>query len=361
MTSLDRPLTPEDLRFNPPSFPAEELLDVASKRFGVTGRLAPLEGERDQNHRLTADEGRQFVLKVSGPTEDPTVVDFQIQALLHLERTDPGLPVPRVQRTLEGTTSDEIRGEDGTRHLVRLLSYLPGVPYERGPAPSLEGLRAIGAFQARMCRALCSFSHPAARHFMPWDVSNGLVFNASLWRNAGSDVRDLARGFGTDARRRVLPALAQLRAQVIHNDCHTANLLRPDETSEEIVGLIDFGDMVHAPLVQDLAASIAGFVEGRAAPIEVACALVAGFHEVLPLQDAELALLHELVLLRLVLTALLFDFRLATQPRPPAFLRETRPAILAALRALIAMDRETMTRRYREACTMAGETRDPRA
>jgi Ser/Thr protein kinase RdoA (MazF antagonist) len=353
MRSLDRSLTPDDLRFTPPAFSAATLRDVASKQFGVTGALEPLEGERDQNHRLTTDDGRQFVLKVSGALEDRAVVDFQVQALLHLERANPELPVPRIQHALDGMPSCEFRGEDGSPHLVRLLSYLPGLPFEQGAAPSREGLRAIGAFQARMCRALEGFSHPAARHFMPWDVSNGLVLNRSLWRNARVDVRELADGFEAHARERVLPSLARLRAQVIHNDCHTANLLRPDETSEEIVGLIDFGDMVQAPLVQDLAVSIAGFVEGRAAPADAACAIAAGFHATLPLEVAELALLHELVLLRLVLTALLFDFRHATHPRPPAFLEQTRPFILDALRAFIGMDREEMSCRYRAACGLA--------
>jgi len=361
MRSPDRSLTPDDLRFTPPDFTTETLREIASKQFGVTGALTPLEGERDQNHRLTTEDGRQFVLKVSGALEDSAVVDFQIQALLHLERTDPGLRVPRIQHALDGMPSCDIRGGDGSRHLVRLLSYLPGLPFELGAAPSLEGLRAIGAFQAGMCRALQGFSHPAARHFMPWDVSNGLVLNRGLWRNARADVRALAGGFKAHVSERVLPGLSRLRAQVIHNDCHSANLLRLDETSEEIVGLIDFGDMVQAPLVQDLAVSIASFVEDRREPVEVATAIAAGFHEVLPLEEAELALLHEVVLVRLVLTLLLSDFRLATHPQPPAFLEESRPRILAALRALIGLDREGVTQRYRVACGAAGRIQEANA
>ena len=357
---LDRPLTPEDLRFNPPCFGAAALLEIAAKQFGVSGTLGALEGERDQNHRLTTDDGRQFVLKVSGALEDPSVVDFQVQALLHLERVDPRLPVPRIQPTLDGAPSGEMRGDDGARHIVRLLSYLPGLPFEQGPAPSPRGLRSIGAFLARLCVALGSFSHPASRHFMPWDASNGLVSNASLWRTAGGDVRDLAAGFETHARQHVLPALADLRAQVIHNDGHAGNLLRPDETSEKIVGLIDFGDMVHGPLVQDLAASMASFVEDRANPIEVVCATTAGFHQVLPLEDSELAVLHDALLLRLVLTALLSDFRIATNPRPPAFLREMRPGIVGALRELIGIDHEAVTERYRAACELASRDRETR-
>ena len=346
----DRSITPEDLRFNPPAFSEQELLATAFEQFGERGTLAWLEGERDQNRRLTTPDGREFVLKVSGALEDPAVVDFQIRALLHLEKLEPDLPVPRIHRTRGGEPAGQMLTGDGLRHAVRLVSYLPGIPFDGGPPPSLAGLRRVGAFQARVCRALGSFSHPAADHFMPWDISNGLVLSEPLWRHARADTVALGRAFTDHIERRVLPALADLRSQVVHNDTHRGNLLRPDPTSEEIVGLIDFGDMVCAPLVADLAISIAGFVEEREDIIEAACALARGFHEVMPLAEDEIALLHDLVVVRLVLALLLTDFQLAALKAPPAFLREERPVLINALRRVGEIDRETMTRHYRSAC-----------
>ncbi len=55
----------------------------------------------------------------------------------------------------------------------------------------------------------------------------------------------------------VLPRLGSVRAQVIHNDYHLYNVLVAPDDHERIVGIIDFGDMVHAPLVGELATAAA--------------------------------------------------------------------------------------------------------
>ena len=92
----NRALTMEDLRFTPPKLPHQELKAFASACYGVEGEFLPLQGERDQNIKISSPDGRQYVLKVSGLTESTGAVDFQMQALLHIERQDPDLPVPRM-------------------------------------------------------------------------------------------------------------------------------------------------------------------------------------------------------------------------------------------------------------------------
>ncbi len=87
-----------DLNFNPARIPLDRLVEFAREHWGVTGEFTPLEGERDQNHRVTAADGRSYVLKVSAAGESEGAVDFQVAALRHLERNDPDLPVPRIDR-----------------------------------------------------------------------------------------------------------------------------------------------------------------------------------------------------------------------------------------------------------------------
>src|SRR5262245_35848014 len=94
--ALQRPLSAVDLNFTPPTFPVAQLRDCAREFWGLEGALTPLDGERDQNHRLTTADGKSVVLKVSAGGESEGAVDFQIAALRHLERSAPDLPVPRV-------------------------------------------------------------------------------------------------------------------------------------------------------------------------------------------------------------------------------------------------------------------------
>ena len=59
--------------------------------YGLHGEFTPLYSERDQNFRVTSERDGRFVLKVYNRAEAPGVVDFQTQALLHIERQDPTL------------------------------------------------------------------------------------------------------------------------------------------------------------------------------------------------------------------------------------------------------------------------------
>ncbi|MEE8536856.1 MAG: hypothetical protein V3S71_02540, partial [Acidobacteriota bacterium] len=86
----------------PPFFSTTEAERVANDIFGVTASAHSLGSERDQNFHLRTQDGRERVLKISNPAEDPSVIDFQIQALLHIERQDPSLPIPRMLKTVGG-------------------------------------------------------------------------------------------------------------------------------------------------------------------------------------------------------------------------------------------------------------------
>ena len=148
-------------------------------------------------------------------------------------------------------------------------------------------------------------------------------------------------------------ACRALRAQVVHSDGHADNLLRAESGSDEIVGIIDFGDMVHAPLVQDLAVTLASFARHGEMSLENAVAQVEAWNAVLPLADEELEILHDLTLLRLATALCLYDFRIHATEKPEAWLTEERPDIVRALSKFLALDRAEVHERYRAACGRA--------
>src|SRR5207253_966431 len=81
-----------------------------------------------------------------------------------------------------------------------------------------------------------------------------------------------------------------------------------------VVGLIDFGDMVHSFTVADLAIAIAYAILDRPDPLPAAAAIVRGYHTVRPLVEVEIDALFALVLLRLCASvAVAADQR---RPRP---------------------------------------------
>lgn len=342
-------LTAEDLNFAPPALPESRLADIAQEHFGIEGTFKRLHGERDQNARITDRRGRRFVLKISGANEDPGVVDFQVRALTHIAERDPGLPVPRLLPSRSGDLVSRIQ-EGQEVLMVRLMTWLPGVPFGDGPAPSLPALRRIGAFLARLNRSLSGFTHPSAGHFMPWDIGNGLVLNPQLTALLPAEMLPVVEPILERIETEAYPRLSRLRKQVIHQDGHGGNLLRENDRSETVAGVIDFGDMVHGPVINDLAVSASYFLERGGDHFAIAAALCGGFHSGVPLEAEEIDLLPDLVLLRQVLTLQLFEFRRRFVPGSPAYVTEEQPMIRESIHALAALNRESFSRALRASC-----------
>ncbi len=351
---LKRPLSAADLNFNPAQLRLEQLVENARDHWGVSGEFTPLEGERDQNHRVTTADGKSFVLKVSAAGESEGAVAFQIAALRHLERSAPELPAPRVIASTRGNDREWIAAADGTRHMARLLSWLPGVPVSQGGPLTVHALRNIAAFQARLARGLRGLFHPHARHFVAWDLQRALLLDPGVQAWVADDAKALLADFNARVQRDVLSRLPGLRAQVVHGDGHADNLLHAGPDAEEIAGVIDFGDMVHAPLVQDLAVTLASFARHGEMSLENAVAQVEAWNAIVPLMDDELEILHDLTLLRLATALALYDFRIHATEQPAAWLTQERPDIMRALSKFHALDRAEVHERYRAACGRVG-------
>lgn len=302
--------TPRDMRFNPPTFDATIVAEKVADEYGLIGEWTPIVGERDQNFRLCTEDGHKFVVKIAGPDEDPDLADFQVQALLFLENDSPQIPVPRIIRANTNSCLSKIVNTRGVKHVLRVVTYLDGIPYGEGAFPDAENLQKIGAFQAGVVNALAGFTHRASRHFMPWNLSNGIAVSRNLWAEAADDVKTLATPILPRLRHEVLPKLNAGPSQIIHNDAHPHNLLRADAVSQDVVGLIDFGDMVHAPVINDLAVTAAAFYRPGKDDLETVENLLIGFHRVHPLSAAEVSLLWDAMTLRVLIAILLSDIKL---------------------------------------------------
>ena len=73
-----------------PNFSAEQVKDFADRLYGLTGKISPLESERDQNFRIITETGDQFVIKIANSAENPSVIDMQLKAMEHIANVDKG-------------------------------------------------------------------------------------------------------------------------------------------------------------------------------------------------------------------------------------------------------------------------------
>jgi Ser/Thr protein kinase RdoA (MazF antagonist) len=343
-------ITPQDMRFNPPTFDEKEVARRIAEQYSLEGQWTSLDGERDQNFLLTEHNGKKCVVKIAGPDEKPDVTNFQVEALLYLEHGNPQIPVPRIIRTQTGDCLSDITDINGVKHAIRLVTYLDGIPYGEGDFPNAENLQKIGAFMGEMVKALKGFNHNASKHFMPWNLSNGIAVSRGLWVDANEDIKLLTAPILDRLRNEVLPSLNSCPSQVIHNDGHPYNLLRADIISQGVVGLIDFGDMVYAPVVNELAVTATTFQRRSANDLGVVENLLTGFHRTHPLSDTEVSLLLDTIILRLIITVLLSDIKLKLDTAQDSYALEDRTEAFKLLVKMNHLDHNSIVNKFRATC-----------
>lgn len=285
---------------------------IARDIYGLDGRASGLSGERDRNFKLRNADGRTFIVKLSNPSETEDVIDFQIQALLHLEAVAPDLYVPRVVRALNGETTYRVPDRDGNSLIVRVLTYISGTPLHE--VESTATLRdSIADFLARLDLALRDFDHPASRHALLWNLTRAASLR-ELLVHVPRDRRPLIERQLDRFEQRVAPQIPQLRSQVIHNDLNPQNAVVDKNRHDHIAGVFDFGDMVHAPLINELAIAAAYQLKRNNFPLGVIGSMAARYSARYPLKRLELELLVDLIATRLMLTVCIGAWRATLHP-----------------------------------------------
>jgi Ser/Thr protein kinase RdoA (MazF antagonist) len=333
---LDAPIPPASIT------DAEAL---ARSHFGLEAVAKPLTGERDRNFHLVAADGAQYVLKVVHPAEDPAVTAFQGEALLHLAQADPALPVPRACLPL-AVRWDMARQPS---RLVRMYSWLPGRPLHLA-APSPLQRQALGRLLAQLDLALRGFQHPAQHHVLLWDIQH-----AARVRGLLPAIDDPLRRGGLEQlldrfERYALPIMRGLRRQVIHNDFNPHNVLADAVDDTRIAGIIDFGDMVHAPLVQDLATACAYQIQPEGHPLAGPAEMAGAFHAICPLLPEELDILPDLIAARGVISVAISGWRARLQPENAPYILRNTPRAWAGLERLAAVPRDEARAVFQAAC-----------
>ena len=320
----------------PPTLSATRVREVIAGEYGLHGTLEPLVSERDQNFCLITGSGERYVVKIANVAEPAEVTDFQVQALLHIERAGCSVGVPRVVLTRSGGSTTAIPGAD-SRHTLRVVSYLPGRPLgATAPRPALA--RQLGECLAKIDLALQGFSNRGETQPLLWDMQQADRLAELLPHIRDTELSDRVAQCLDDFRDRVLPQFPSLRSQVIHNDLNPNNVLLSEDDPESITGVIDFGDMLRAPLIVDVAIAASYLRCDDQDALAPLVAFVAGYNEVLQLEHDEISLLQDLVRTRLATTITILHWRLSARGEDDAYAAKSLQSEASAVRFLQRID-----------------------
>ncbi|KJE93548.1 hypothetical protein CAOG_04318 [Capsaspora owczarzaki ATCC 30864] len=297
----------------------------------------------------------EYVLKINNCGEDRHALDLQNKAMMHLRSLK--CPAPPVMPSLvnggavmfeinpstlalEPTTTTESASSPASLP-VRLLGFVPGtLLYEI--KPHAAHYEAVGRFVATMADAFDTFDHPAATRDFMWDLRHAPRFRKHLElvklpeRHAIAqsilDAFDATVGpLMTEAWANppALDAETGLRIGIIHGDCNDHNILVAQEPPQ-VIGIIDFGDVVRSHLVFDVAIAAAYCVLDQSDPVAVAASVLSGYLAKRSLNRTELEVFGLLLCVRLAMSVLMSARKQIMYP-DDEYLRVTERPAWAAL------------------------------
>jgi len=300
-----------------PRFTENDAISIAFDFHGIEISAEELPSERDRNYLLKKDGIPVYVLKISATSEKRETLEFQNAALNHLSKMEVSFLAPRIIPSNTGEEIVVVPDNEGNKHFVRLLTYLPGRVLAKMNPHTPELLTDFGTFMGSLTKALETFEHPATHRDFYWDLKNS---PKSIAKYRGliqeGERRDIIDYFNELFQEKVVPRIRGLRTSVNHNDGNDYNVLVEKGWSNEFrqFGLLDFGDMVYTCTVFELAIATAYAILDKPDPLSAAASILAGYHEQFPLTEEEIELLFPMICQRLITTICVQAHQLLMEP-----------------------------------------------
>ena len=299
---------------SPPVVTVDDASKVAADLYGWKAEAIALTGERDKNYLLHTQEAGDVVLKFINPAEEAAETDLQIQVLLWLAQQNCAVVVPKALRSRTGDlVCDYTVGEQVYK--VRAYTYLNGVSVAQAQmGAALQ--QSFGAQAAQLVRALEGFDHPALSRVLLWDVMH--LNQLRAWAEEvlpQDEMGQFVFAYLDQFEQTILPVLQALPQQVIHGDISKSNTVASSADASSIHGVLDFGDLCKAPRVVELAVAASYALDAETGDLQAALAgIVAAYAAVLPLSEAESALIPDLIIARLVQRIVISEWRASHFP-----------------------------------------------
>ena len=268
------------------------------QEFGISPiEIKKLNGYDNINY-LIRTEGESFIFKTYPASESNfALLEAESQALLYLQQKSNSKtpkPIPFLDDSY--TKNLVIHGEVNS---CRLLSFLNG-DFLGDLDSSKQIASSLGSFLAKLDTALIGFDSPELRaRKCEWDIQQ-LFLNKKYIRDISNvSNQNLVRYFFMQFEQIVAPIAPELRMSFIHSDANEWNILIK---GNEVSALIDFGDMVYSPLINEIATAITYMSYDKENIFEFTLPLIHAYHKIVPLQEREISILYYLVASKLCIS-----------------------------------------------------------
>ncbi|XP_078063213.1 hydroxylysine kinase-like, partial [Mustelus asterias] len=209
-----------------PSLSEAQAVELVERLYGLkVSSVRPMPSYDDQNFHVLVSEGQEsgdhsesYVLKVmnSVDSQDAGLIEAQTGAMMYL--SEKGFPSPTPIPTIDGQimSLETIgQGNESSQHMIRMLTYLPGVPFANLTLDHRTFYR-MGRTIAQMDKVLHEgFQHPSTqslkRDGFRWDLSNLHHLEKYLQVLEEGDTRSIVERVVQQFKEKILPNLSKFR------------------------------------------------------------------------------------------------------------------------------------------------------
>ena len=280
-------------------FNTDEIQSFAKEFYNIDVLVTPLTGYDEDNFLLTSHSGKKYILKVSSGIR-PSFLEAQVSISQHLSKSE----ISSFFQHHIANKHDQyitIYTDKNSQHTycIRLLTYLEGTLWKDLNVWSDELYIDLGSFLGKLDAISKDIYLDAANRAYVWDISRAEEAIKNLHHIKDPAKRRLADYFLLQFETEVKPKIASLRHACIHNDANDSNILVKEG---KVTGLIDFGDMVWAPLIHNLAIACTYAIMYSDEPVEASAIIVNSYHKEYSLMQEETDILYYLIAARLCIS-----------------------------------------------------------
>lgn len=264
---------------------------ILKEHYGLSNcTLKTLEGYESVNFKVSSNSGT-FVLK-KYPYTEKTLAILQAEDLVAAKLQE--IPYLEFSKSINSLVDAPFTLVDGS--IYRLLPFIEGeflAEIKKDEAVHVSFGTALGNMDKSL---LSHYDAVISAKETQWDLKHFTKNHEYLDDIPDTKDRNLVCYFFLQFQEHILPVQHKLRKSIIHNDANDWNILT---TNGKVTGVIDFGDMCHSWLINELAIGLTYVMMGEENPLSVAKTVVSAYNNVLPLQEQELDALYYLIAARL--------------------------------------------------------------
>ena len=258
-----------------------------------------LESERDKNFLLIDDSKKKYILKVSNSEESKAFLNLQDYVLSQLGKR------PSINKFIPKKIHSSIKSFkdlNGKKCFVRILSYVEGKMYASVNHNSLLEV-SLGSLLGNLSNELKNIMKKAALRKFQWDPSSIKWISKEIEMFKG-EKKEIIKKNLLEHNFFVIKNINKLRFSLTHGDANNYNLV---VSGGKISGLLDYGDIIYAPTINDLAISLSYALMNKDNLFSTLKNIICSYHKIFLISFDEIFSLITLVKARLTITVVMAE------------------------------------------------------